>query len=262
MARALRQSDILEHIERQGGASVSELAGAYGVSPITIHRDLEQLAVDGLVVRVRGGAQAVSRARPDRESAFVKRQREAQVSKAAIAARAAELVEDGSTIFVDASTTALELARHLAAYPPNALTLLTTSPAIAYELSCSAIHVIVAPGEVDQNLRVIGGRWTVEFLQDLNFAVAFVSGFGLTLELGLTTGQRDIADTLHAARSGAERTVALVDATKFGRSALLTIADAGELTVVVVDELLPQAVRDEYAAAGVNLVVAPLEPGG
>jgi DeoR family fructose operon transcriptional repressor len=171
-------------------------------------------------------------------------------------------VEDGSTIFVDASTTALELARHLAAYPPNALTLLTTSPAIAYELSCSAIHVIVAPGEVDQNLRVIGGRWTVEFLQDLNFAVAFVSGFGLTLELGLTTGQRDIADTLHAARSGAERTVALVDATKFGRSALLTIADAGELTVVVVDELLPQAVRDEYAAAGVNLVVAPLEPGG
>jgi DeoR family fructose operon transcriptional repressor len=262
MARALRQSGILEHIERQGGASVSELADAYGVSPVTIHRDLEQLARDGLVVRVRGGAQAVSRARPDRESDFAKRQRESRESKTAIAARAAEWVEDGSTIFVDASTTTLELVRHLAAHPPNALTLLTTSPAVAYELSCSTIHVIVAPGEVDQNLRVIGGRWTVEFLRDLNFAVAFVSGFGLTLERGLTTGQRDIADTLHAARRGAEKMVALVDATKFGRNALLTIAGARELDAVVVDGLLPEAVRDEYVAAGVNLVVATLEAGG
>jgi DeoR/GlpR family transcriptional regulator of sugar metabolism len=262
MSRAMRQTAILERIEREGGASVSQLAGEFGVSPITIHRDLEQLAGEKLVVRVHGGARSLARGRAAVESDFTKRLQESRPLKQAIAARAAAWVEDGATIFVDASTTGLELARHLELNPPNSLTLLTNSPAIAHELSCSAIHVIVAPGEVDQNLRVIGGQWTVEFLQGLNVAVAFISCFGITLERGLTTGQRNIADTLTAAGQGAERTIALVDSTKFGRSGLLTIARPQEVDAIVVDALLPEFEHRAYAAAGVNLVIAPLEPGG
>ena len=59
--------------------------------------------------------------------------------------------------------------------PPNELTLVTSSPAIAYEMQAEPVHVVVAPGELDQHMRMLAGRWTVEFLSQLNFDVAFVS---------------------------------------------------------------------------------------
>ena len=106
--------------------------------------------------------------------------------------------------------------------PPNELTLVTSSPAIAYEMQAEPMHVVVAPGELDQHMKMLAGRWTVEFLSQLNFDVAFVSCAGITLEEGLTTARRPLADVINAAR-GRQRTVALIDSTKFGRASLLTI---------------------------------------
>ena len=146
--------------------------------------------------------------------------RQALPEKEAIAARAAEFVEDGSTVFLDASTTNLVLARHLER-PPRSLTLVTNSPAIALELQAQQIHIVVVPGEVDQTLRMIGGRWSAEFIAGLNIETAFVSAAGVTLEQGLTTTRRALADTLHAAMASSQRTVASIDSTKFGLSALL-----------------------------------------
>ena len=98
-------------------------------------------------------------------------------------------MEDGSTIFVDASSTGLALARALEMQPPTELTLVTNSPAIALGLTADTIHVIVPPGELNQHMRVLTGRWTVEFLAELNIAVAFISAAGVTLEHGLTTSR-------------------------------------------------------------------------
>ncbi len=103
--------------------------------------------------------------------------------------RARDLVEDGSTIFVDASSTGLALARALELRPPTELTLVTNSPAIALGLTADTIHVIVPPGELNQHMRVLTGRWTVDFLVELNIAVAFISAAGITLEHGLTTSR-------------------------------------------------------------------------
>ena len=173
MPADLRRAKILERIQRDGGASIGELARDYDVSPITVHRDLERLAKDGLIERIHGGA------RPTHDGPtqiqvptdWTKRLRHAQAQKEAIAAEATRFVEDGGTIFVDSSTTCLALARRLNRTPPRALTLVTNSPAIAMELDAPAIHVVVTPGEVDQTLRMIGGRWAAEFLAGLNMEV-------------------------------------------------------------------------------------------
>ena len=117
--------------------------------------------------------------------------------------RARELVEDGSTIFLDASSTGLALARALELRPPTELTLVTNSPAIALGLTADTIHVIVPPGELNQHMRVLTGRWTIEFLRELNIAVAFISAAGVTLEHGLTTSRSALADTLNAAAAAA-----------------------------------------------------------
>jgi DeoR/GlpR family transcriptional regulator of sugar metabolism len=261
MPADVRRARILEQIQRDGGASVSELAAAHGVSPITVHRDLESLARDGLVERIRGGARPSGAGhRIHVATDWTKRLRQAAAEKRAIAARAADFVEEGSTIFVDSSTTCLALARHLERHPPRALTLVTNSPAIALELHAQSIHVIVTPGEVDQTLRMIGGRWTTEFLAQINLETAFISAAGATLDKGFTTTRRGLVDTLQAASASASRTIGLLDSSKFGLSALLTIARVEDLDAVIADDGLPAETEDEYRTAGVTLIVAERAP--
>ena len=185
----LRRARILERVQRDGGASLAELASEHAVSPVTVHRDLELLSGEGLLERVRGGARSLPDTRPRIETAWNARVREAAREKDSIAVRARELVEDGSTIFVDASSTGLALARALELHPPTELTLVTNSPAIALGLTADTIHVIVPPGELNQHMRVLTGRWTVDFLVELNIAIAFISAAGITLEHGLTTSR-------------------------------------------------------------------------
>ncbi|MGH3010728.1 MAG: DeoR/GlpR family DNA-binding transcription regulator [Gaiellaceae bacterium] len=254
----LRRASMLERIQRDGGASIAELARDYGVSQITVHRDLERLGRDGLIERVHGGARLPGTGpRALRVPAdWVKRLEQSLPQKEAIAACAARYVEDGSTIFVDSSTTCLVLARYLERHPPRALTLVTNSPAIAGELHAQSIHVIVTPGEVDQTLHMIGGRWAAEFLVGLNMETAFVSAGGITLENGLTTTRRALADTLKAASASSTKTIGLIDSSKFGVSALLSIARAEELDALVVDDGLPRKMVEEYEDAGVNLILA------
>jgi DeoR/GlpR family transcriptional regulator of sugar metabolism len=256
MPAEVRRGQMLERIRRNGGASINELARDFAVSPVTVHRDLETLSQQGLVARIHGGARTLDESPPQVETDFMKRLRQSRPAKHLIAMRALREVADGSTIFVDHSTSCLWLARQLQRHPPKTLTLVTNSPAIAYELHESSIHLVVAPGEVDQVMRMISGGWTEDFLSRLNFAVAFVSAAGVSLERGLTTTRQSLAGTLNAARSVSQRTVALIDSSKFGRDSLLTIFAAGDLDAIVVDDGLPPSERAAYAAAGVNLAVA------
>ncbi len=255
MLPEVRRAGILDRIQRTGAASVAALAREFSVSAITVHRDLDALAQRGLVERVHGGARP-GEGLAQIETDWSKRLRLASDAKDVIAARARDWIEDGSTIFVDSSTTCLALVRQLERRPPRSLTLVTNSPAIALELHAESIHVIVTPGEVDQTLRAIGGRWTAEFLAGLNFATSFISAAGITLEHGLTTTRRTLADTLNAAGAVSARTIGLIDSSKFGRSSLLTIARAEDLDALVVDDGMPQETLDGYRAAGVHVVVA------
>jgi len=254
---ALRRAQILERIQRDGGVSVAELARDHSVSPITVHRDLEQLAREGLVERVHGGARAIrgTGMLPLIATAWTQRVEQAAAAKAAIASHVAGMVPSGSTVFLDASSSALALARRLMEDPPNELTLVTNSPAIAYEVIAEPMHVVVCPGELDQHMRMLAGRWTVEFLSELNFDMAFVSAAGLTLDAGLTTSRRPLADVVNAARAAAGRTVGMIDATKFGRASLVSIVRAQELDVIVTDDGLEEAIAEEYRTAAVRLEI-------
>jgi DeoR family fructose operon transcriptional repressor len=142
------------------------------------------------------------------------------------------------------------------AEPATELTLVTNSPAIAYELVDERILVIVPPGELDQHMRLLAGRWTTDFLSGLNFELAFCSCAGITLDAGLTTSRRALADVINAARSNAERTIGLIDANKFGRASLLTIARAQDLDAIVTDESLDETMVQDFRAAGVQLEIA------
>jgi DeoR/GlpR family transcriptional regulator of sugar metabolism len=254
---ALRRAQMLDRIRREGGVTVTELARDHGVSPITVHRDLAELAGDGLIERVHGGARAVDGESSERiETDWEKRVRQSREAKEAMAARAASLVDDNATIFADASSTCLAFAHALAESDPRPLTLVTNSPSIAFELTAGQIHVIVVPGEVDQHMRLIAGRWAIEFLAGLHIDVAFLSAAGVTLEHGLTTSRRPLADVVNAARAVAGRSIALIDSSKFGRHSLLTICRPEELDLLIVDAGVPARELAAYRHAGVSMEVA------
>ena len=254
-----RRARILEHIQTVGGASLAELARDHAVSAITVHRDLEQLSRQGLVERFHGGARAIAGPGGGRiETAWDRRLRESGDAKDAIAAHARALIADGATIFLDASSTCFALAHRLELEPPEELSIVTNSPAVALGFESGPVRVIMVPGEVDLRMRAVADGWTVEFLRRVSVDVAFLSGAGLDLERGLTTTRRQVADTLNAARAAAAQTVALVDASKFGRASLVPVVPARELDVVVTDGGIDEAVVEEYVAAGVVLQVAPL----
>jgi DeoR/GlpR family transcriptional regulator of sugar metabolism len=82
-----------------------------------------------------------------------------------------------------------------------------------------------------------------------------VSAAGITLEEGLTTSRRPLADVVNGARGAAQRTVALIDASKFGRASLLTIMRADDPDLIITDSDLPAETANAYAAAGVNLEI-------
>jgi DeoR/GlpR family transcriptional regulator of sugar metabolism len=261
LSAAARRARILEHIESVGGASLAELARDHAVSAITVHRDLDHLSREGLVERFHGGARAISGPRAGRiETAWDRRLRESGTAKDAIAAHARAMILDGATIFLDASSTCFALAHRLDLEPPDELSVVTNSPAIALGLESGAVRVIMVPGEVDLRMRAIADGWTVEFLRRVSVDLAFLSGAGIDLEHGLTTPRRLVADTLNAARAAAARTVALVDASKFGRASLVPVAAATELDAVVTDASIDDDVAEEYRRAGVALEVAPPLP--
>jgi DeoR/GlpR family transcriptional regulator of sugar metabolism len=256
--KVVRRSAIMDRLRRDGVASVSSLARELDVSIATIHRDLARLAEGELIERVHGGARLADGERTVTTAWDGRRAQNAQ-AKAQIATAALDWVEEGSTIFIDASTTSSALASALEVSSIRSLTVVTNSPVVAAEFDHDGVHLIVAPGHVDQNLRMIGGRWTTEFLSSLNFTTSFISAPGVTLEQGLSTSQADIGDVLQAVRRVSLHTVAMIDSSKFGKHSLLAIARPEELDALIVDDGLPRARVRDYRKAGVNLVVAAKE---
>jgi DeoR/GlpR family transcriptional regulator of sugar metabolism len=256
MDTSSRRLDIQEAIQREGYVRLSALSEAYGVSPVTIHRDLDYLASIGVAKRIRGGAQRVAAGTHEIMSDFVLRKAQAAAQKVAIANRALEEITDGSTVFFDSSTTVLALAQKLETVAIRGLTVVTNSPAVAFHIHAPYAHVIVAPGELEQSLRAITGRWTAEFLSSLSITTAFLSAAGLSLHGGMMTNQRELAEVTKAVFARSERRILLADSSKFDTAAMMTMGALAELSLVITDDLMDDVTFERYTRAGVPLVRA------
>jgi DeoR/GlpR family transcriptional regulator of sugar metabolism len=179
---------------------------------------------------------------------------------AEIAAHAAHHAPAGSTVFLDASTTALALSRCLVEQVPGGLTMVTNSLAIVHEMLGTPMRVLVCPGTVHQPARMIAGRLTAAFVARLTFDVAFVSATGLALDRGLTTANEAAADVAIAARARATRAVGLLACGDFNRAAAASIGFAEEFDAIVTDQAVPTALVLECVEAGVPLEIALADP--
>lgn len=242
-----QRRELVLRAVRGGTTHVGELAAAFGVSEMTVRRDLKDLARDGRLTRVHGGA--LSHDRPFAQTAV-----ERLEDKDRIGAAAARLVEDGQTIMLDIGTTTLQLARHLRG---RELTVITSNLA-AYEelLPETGIELILLGGVVRRDYRSLVGVLAEDALRQLRADVAFLGASGI--EPGL-----DVMDTTmvevpikRAMLRRADRAVLLADSAKFSMTGVMRVCRAAELHTVVTDKGVPEQSRAALAKAGVQVVTA------
>jgi len=255
-----RQEQIAEMVASAGRVRVADLAVLFGVSPVTIRKDLLVLEGEARVVRTHGGAIA-PRASDRPEPAFEVRERRQRDEKWQIGAAAAALVADGESIVFDASTTALYVARHLKDRSAwHQLTVVTNSIRIALELAGNpGITVLMLGGRVRSEALSVVGPLGEGVFRRVNVQKAFVGAVGLTLEAGLSDAMEEEAQIKRSMVAAAREVYAVVDHTKFGRTASATFCRADRLTGIITDDRAPAEIV--AALEGLGVVVTRVAAG-
>ncbi|TCZ76191.1 DeoR/GlpR transcriptional regulator [Paenibacillus albiflavus] len=248
MTALKRQEKIMELLLSNGEVKVLEISELLGVTGKTIREDLAKLELQGLLMRVHGGA---VRQTDKRIGSFPNRisQTEHLHQKKAVAMKAIHLIEAGDIIALDGGSSTLEIARVL----PNApLTVITNDLYIIRELvEKDQISLIVPGGYRKRNLLVSGEA--VRMLGKLNIQKVFISATGLHLDYGLSIYTTELAEQKQALLEQAKYRYCVADHTKFDKYALMTFAQFTDVDRIITDDGLPDETRSRYAATGVSI---------
>ncbi|HEY0698767.1 MAG TPA: DeoR/GlpR family DNA-binding transcription regulator [Micromonospora sp.] len=250
-----RQAAILARVRLTGGVRVSDLAAEFGVSDMTIRRDLEALADRGLLSKVHGGATSTDPGATD-EPGFAAKSVRQRVEKALIAARAAQLVGPGLAVALSAGTTTAELAHRLTDVPN--LTVVTNSVPVAdiFHRASRSDQTVILTGGVRTPSDALVGPVAVATIRSLHFDLLFLGVHGMSERAGFTTPNLMEAETNRALVAASERLVVLADHTKWDTVGISSIAGLADADTVVSDAGLPDAARATLREHVKNLVIA------
>ena len=246
----IRQEQIRQYIEQKNIVTIKELQSLFpNVSLMTIHRDLDALEEKGSIVKFRGGAKSV---RHTGDVEFNVRMRENNAGKDAIARKALTLLQPHTSVFFDASTTNLALAKAL---PDINLNIFTTGPSIALEL-CRLHNPVVTLccGTMNRNNLAISGQNTLEMLEKINIDIAFIGVSGCSVDAGFTCGTESDMLVKRKVIQKARTSVMMCGHEKFTCLMPYTFATLQDVDYLVSDVPMPETFSRAAAAAGVTLL--------
>ena len=251
MLTSQRKKEILDTLKAQGQVVAKTLSERFGVSEDTVRRDLRELAAEGLLQRVHGGALPASPA----VGGMAERRVLSGSAKEAIAKAAAALILPGQTVIIDGGTTSVQLVRQL----PRTLqaTVVTHSPTVAVELEEFAdIDVILIGGRLFKHSMVAVGAGAIEALSHIRADTYFMGVTGVHLRAGLSTGDLEEAYVKRALAAHAAETVVLASSEKLNAASRFKIGDLSLAGSIVLEaDTAPDFVAD-LQAAGVSVVLA------
>ncbi|MDF4001856.1 DeoR/GlpR family DNA-binding transcription regulator [Luteibacter sp. PPL552] len=251
MLTSERKALIQQILQRDGRVVAKALSQAWGVSEDTIRRDLRELASDGVLQRVHGGALPASPAIAD----FAQRERTGSAAKANLGRLGAGLIRPGQIVFLDGGTTHVHLARQL----PRDLkaTVVTHSPSIAVELAHHpTVDVEIVGGRLFKHSVVAMGSASAEAIARIRVDAYFMGVTGLHLDTGATTGDHEEAALKRLIARQAAETIVLATREKLGAASAY-----GILPLAGIATLVAEAGRDDdrlvpFRAAGLSIVTA------
>ena len=246
-----RQQDILRRAVGSGLLRVKDLAAEFGVHEMTIRRDFDTLAEQGLMERVRGGARL--RERMGEEISHQLRAARNIDAKNAIARAAIALIEEGDTVAFDASTSALAAVRLLHGERVSAV---VSGLDAATTLAGNNVPFVLVGGSFHAPARSFTGVLFEEAMARLHPDKVIFSAKGFQAGLGLTDSHLPEVGAKRAMLRSGGMGIALVDSSKFGRKALATIASMDEIDVIVTERPPSDADLAALDAADIRLIVA------
>lgn len=246
----LRQDKIKQFIEDQKVVTIKQLQALFpDVSLMTIHRDLDALSATGSIVKFRGGARSVHHAG---DPEFNVRMRENNPGKVSIAKKALGLIQPHSSIFLDASTTNLALARIL---PDINLNIFTTGPSIALEL-CRLHNPVVTLccGTINRKNLAVSGQNTLEMLDKINIDMAFIGVSGCSVDAGFTCGTEGDMLVKRMVIRKARTSVIMSGNEKFTSLMPYTFATLADVDYMITDGNVPESFGKAARDAGVTVI--------
>ena len=224
-----RRALALTQVYEKGRVTIRALAERLDVSEATVRRDLQQLARDGKLELVYGGA-TVARTS---DYSFRSKQARNREAKRAIGRLAAGLVGDNDQVFLDSGTTCFEMAPHLR--ERRALSVITNSTRLAMELEAPGVTVIMPGGQYRAERMDTVGPVAIRTLENLRGYLAFIGSDGMSEDFGVAAGDIESAHLHALAVHNARETVLVADHSKFLSPSLYRIVDFSAISRIVTD---------------------------
>lgn len=250
-----RQKRILEILNFQGSASVSDLSARLGVSEVTVRKDLSQLEAENRLYRTHGRAvpicsYVVNRHLNEKEKIYSK-------EKMAIGRVAASLVKENDSLLIASGTTVLYAAKEM--MDARGLTVISASVSVSSILSQNrGIDVVQLGGIVRESSVSVVGSFAENMLTNFNCSRLLMGADGVDLQYGVTTTNIMEASLNQMMMKASKQTILLVDSSKFGKRGFSKICDVGDVDIVITDAGIPQNYLDSLKESGVEVIVAPL----
>lgn len=246
-----RRKIIMEKLNEQQRIIIKDLSKEIKVSEATLRTDLTRMEEEGLLKRTHGGA--ILPDDTDNETSFSTREQKNRDEKSAIAKEAIELISNGQCIMLDASSTALELARYLKEMPIR-LTVVTSGINTALELHDHPdITVILLGGIVKKGSYSLEGSLGVNVLNQINIDLMFTSANGFSFESGLTDFSVYEVELKKAMVNSAKRVVALLDHTKINKNSIASFASTDQIDIIITDYVMQDSYLNKFKEHNIDV---------
>ena len=244
-----RRNAILNMVNECGTLDLLQLRNAFpGVSDVTLRKDLQFLDSTKQAIRTHGGIKSIPSALN-----YIYRATVNQEQKKMIAAKAAELIQPGESIFVSAGTTCAELARCLPVFP-----LKVCSDGICTVSNISSlpnISVELLGGDVDLNIMRVEGISVLNRLDSLHFSKAFMSAMCLNPDYGFAHNSALTVAILEKVIQHSDQTIVLLDSTKISDSFYPYTLSLSSVNTIVTDTAFPRETADSLRSKGIEVVI-------
>jgi DeoR/GlpR family transcriptional regulator of sugar metabolism len=248
-----RREDIVSLIHSNGRVKVSELAQRYGISEVSIRKDLEHLEMQGQLSRVHGGAIGVGMMYVGMDLA--ERYRTNSVSKKRLAQEIASLIDDNDTIIMNSGTTLSYVIRALAG--KRNITIVTNSVQNASEASLtSSFGVIMLGGEFESKYQFTYGESAERQLENYHASKCILSVDGISADSGLTLFYSTEVSLVKRMIESSTEVIVAIDSTKIGRRAFAKVTDISSVGVIVTNSDADEEELKRIASTGVRVIRA------
>lgn len=232
MLKEERQEKILQILEEENYITAVKLAKTLYASLPTIRRDLNELARKELIIRNHGGAKKIDSGKIVMPFEFRKTINYKEKRK--LCERACSLIKDNSLIFIDGSTTTLQMTEYISA--SRQITVVTNSILVSTILTKKGVKNYLTGGEPQQNSMCYAGNFAENFIRQFNFNFAFFSCHGIDKNFNIVDTSLAETSLRRTLLTQTDKSVFLCDSSKFGATAPYNLTNLTELSLVITDK--------------------------